>query len=141
MLDHQGHSCRNLKGRITSINRCTTLSASCDSLPIRALVDVFNDENNPVYVPRYLGTLELDLTGVINVEMATLPGIKKVIFNDPATIVLWADGTKTVVKVQKGDTYIEAFGLLMCIAKKAMGNKGNFNNAFHKAMLEAERNG
>ena len=25
--------------------------------------------------------------------------IKKVIFNDPATIILWLDGTKTVVKV------------------------------------------
>lgn len=31
--------------------------------------------------------------------------IKKVIFNDPATIILWKDGTKTVVKCQEGDTY------------------------------------
>ena len=35
------------------------------------------------------------------------PGIKKVIFNDPATIVLWDDGTKTVVKCSEGDTYSE----------------------------------
>lgn len=34
--------------------------------------------------------------------------IKNVIFNDPATIVFWKDGTKTVVKCQKdkGDTLI-----------------------------------
>jgi len=29
-----------------------------------------------------------------------VPGIKKVIFNNPATIVLWTDGTKTVVKAR-----------------------------------------
>ena len=35
------------------------------------------------------------------------PGIKKVIFNDPATVVIWDDGTKTVVKCSEGDTYSE----------------------------------
>ena len=31
--------------------------------------------------------------------------IKRVVFNDPATIVFWKDGTKTVVKCSKGDTF------------------------------------
>lgn len=31
--------------------------------------------------------------------------IKNVIFNDPATIVFWSDGTKTIVKCGKHDTY------------------------------------
>ena len=62
--------------------------------------------------------------------------IKGVIFNDPATIVLWADGTKTVVKCQEGDLYSEELGLAMCFAKKALGNKGNFNNVFHKWIPE-----
>ena len=44
--------------------------------------------------------------------------IKDVIFNNPATIVLWKDGTKTVVKCQKGDTYNPELGLAMCIIKK-----------------------
>lgn len=59
-----------------------------------------------------------------------LYGIKKVIFHDPATIVLWEDGTKTVVKCQEGDTYSKEIGLAMCMLKKYMGNKGNFNNVF-----------
>lgn len=59
-------------------------------------------------------------------------GIKKVIFHDPATIVLWEDGTKTVVKCQEGDTYSKEIGLAMCMAKKFMGNKGNFNEVFKK---------
>ena len=58
--------------------------------------------------------------------------IKKVIFNYPATIVLWMDGTKTVVKCQDGEVYDKEKGLAMCIAKKALGNKGNYNNLFKK---------
>ncbi len=58
--------------------------------------------------------------------------IEKVIFNDPATIVFWKDGTKTVVKCQDGDEYSKEHGLALCIAKKALGNKGNFNNVFRK---------
>lgn len=58
--------------------------------------------------------------------------IKKVIFNNPATIILWKDGTKTVVKCQKGDTYDKEKGFYMCVAKKALGNKGNFNNEFKR---------
>lgn len=45
---------------------------------------------------------------------------------------MWADGTKTMVKCQDGDLYSEETGLAVCIAKKALGNKGNFNNIFKK---------
>lgn len=58
--------------------------------------------------------------------------IKQVIFNDPATIVIWADETKTVVKCQPGDTYSEELGLAMCISKRALGDKGNYNDTFKK---------
>lgn len=58
--------------------------------------------------------------------------IKKVIFNDPATIVIWSDDSKTVVKCQPNDTYNKETGLAMCIAKKYLGNKGNFNEVFKK---------
>ena len=63
-----------------------------------------------------------------------MPNIKSVIFNDPATIVFWEDGTKTIVKCQKenGDTYSKETGLAMAIPKKALGNKGNFNNIFDR---------
>lgn len=56
------------------------------------------------------------------------PKIKKVIFNKPATIVLWADGTKTVVNCQDGDTYDKEKGIALCFRKKIMNNKGNYNN-------------
>lgn len=53
---------------------------------------------------------------------------KRVIFNDPATIVIWEDGSKTIVRCQKGDVYDPEKGLALCFMKKALGNKGNFNN-------------
>lgn len=65
----------------------------------------------------------------------------KVIFNDPATIVFWDDGTKTVVKCQPGDTYNPEMGLALCFSKKALGNKSNFNNVFKKWIKEDEDNG
>ena len=58
--------------------------------------------------------------------------IKDVIFNAPATIVLWNDGTKTVVKCQDEDEYDPEKGLAMAITKKAFGNKGNYCNEFNK---------
>lgn len=58
--------------------------------------------------------------------------LKKVLFHDPATIVFWEDGTKTVVKCQPGDTFDPLTGFLMAFYKKACGNKGNYNNALKK---------
>jgi len=61
---------------------------------------------------------------------------KKVIFHDPATIVFWNDGTKTVVKCQPGDEYSKEMGLALCFSKKMLGNKSNFNNEFKKWIPE-----
>ena len=57
--------------------------------------------------------------------------IENVIFNDPATIVFWKDGTKTVVKCEN-ETYDPEKGLAMAIAKRTLGNKGNYYETFKK---------
>lgn len=62
--------------------------------------------------------------------------IKNVIFNDPATIVFWTDGTKTVVKAQDDDVFDPEKGLAMAITKKALGNKGNYCNELKKWLPE-----
>lgn len=54
--------------------------------------------------------------------------IINVIFNNPATIVFWSDGTRTVVKCSENDAFDPEKGLAMAIVKKTYGN----NNAFHK---------
>ena len=64
------------------------------------------------------------------------PNIENVIFNDPATIVFWNDGTKTIVKAQDGDVFDPEKGLAMAISKKALGNKGNYYETFKKWLPE-----
>ena len=66
--------------------------------------------------------------------------IKKVIFNNPATIIIWSDGTKTVVKVQNGEEYDPEKGMALCCAKKLLGNKSNFNNEFKKWLPKEDQN-
>ena len=58
--------------------------------------------------------------------------IKDVIFNYPATIILWKDGTKTIVKAGKNDKYDPEKGFAMAIAKKMFGNEGNYYKVFKK---------
>ena len=60
-----------------------------------------------------------------------IPEIKNVIFNPPATIVFWQDGTKTVVKATN-EVYDPEKGLAMAIAKRALGNQGNYYNVIKK---------
>lgn len=59
---------------------------------------------------------------------------ERVIFNPPATVVYWADKTRTVVKCGKDDEFNRETGLALCYMKKALGNKsGTFNKALRKA--------
>lgn len=70
-------------------------------------------------------------------EKVCMPAIKDVIFNNPATIVFWVDGSKTVVKCQDGDVFDPEKGLAMAISKKALGNKYSSYNVFKKWLKKA----
>lgn len=66
-------------------------------------------------------------------------GIKKVIFNDPATIVFWNDGTKTIVKTQNGEDFDREKGFAMAVAKKALGNTSKYYDEFKKWCVEEDK--
>ena len=51
-----------------------------------------------------------------------------------AFTVVWADGTHTTVHCQSGDEWDDEKALAMCFTKKALGNKGNFNDKFNDAL-------
>lgn len=55
-------------------------------------------------------------------------GIRKVIFNDPATIVIWDDGEKTVVKTND-EEFSKEHGLAMAITKRYFGSRSQFLKA------------
>ena len=66
--------------------------------------------------------------------------IRKVIFSNPATIVLWSDGTKTVVKCGPYDIFDKEKGLAMAIVKKMAGNDSRFHKVFKKWCKPDETN-
>lgn len=87
---------------------------------------------NPFERPFYRLEVSMDPMYKIKESPANTCLVKDVIFNPPATIVFWIDGTKTVVKAGKGDEFDPEKGLAMAIAKKAFGNQGNYFNVIKK---------
>lgn len=65
------------------------------------------------------------VTKVTMLEWKMTP--KKVIFNGPATVVMWQDGTKTVVKKTENDTDDREKAVMLAIIKKACGSRGKMN--------------
>lgn len=111
---------------------------------------IVNDRVIPIIVTNmetsslsYEQRIKIKLDGIIEQYSSMESGVsnipfdmmyEKVIFNESATIVIWKDGSKTVVKCQKNDEYDPEKGLALCFMKKALGNKGNFNNILKKEL-------
>lgn len=76
-------------------------------------------------------------TNTITVKKSASPfEIQSVLSNRKknAFTVVWTDGTHTTVHCQSGDEWDDEKALAMCFTKKALGNKGNFNNKFNDAL-------
>lgn len=73
--------------------------------------------------------LTVDSRDYIHTDGEDILEIKDVIFNPPATIVFWKDGTKTVVKAD-GEEFDAEKGLAMAFSKKFLGNKYDYYNTF-----------
>lgn len=59
----------------------------------------------------------------VSYKEAPVTDICKVIYNDPATIIFWTDGTKTVVKYDPkttGVAYNEVIGFLMAYLRRML---------------------
>ena len=97
----------------------TDLGAISDGITPRAAVQVAVPYNNLLSFLKFLNGISFR------------NDIKKVIFNGPATIILWDDGTKTVVKCKDGDPYSKEAGFALCLLKKLSGND------FHKVLRNA----
>ena len=68
------------------------------------------------------------------------PEPKKVIFNNPYTIVNWKDGTKTVVKCMEGDTFSKDVGFCVAVARKVFGGHNQYKKFVKDAhVIEPKR--
>lgn len=96
-----------------------------------------NDIFNPSENFKQIITKRLNSLGIIK-DQSNTPTIKKVIFDGPATIVFWSDGTKTVSKAAKNDCIDAEKGLAMAISKKIIGNYSNFKKILRENGREPE---
>ena len=62
-----------------------------------------------------------DMSATKKKDLYNLMNIKRVIFNPPATIVLWEDGTKTVVKCHN-EPFDKEKGLAMALLRAKHGS-------------------
>jgi len=92
---------------------------------------VFADKYEPTINAQYKFPLSFILEGLTGI-----PQIKNVIYHDPATIVYWQDGTKTVVKTMHGDIYDEGNGVAMAFMKKIFGSSTKFKKIVAKYIPE-----
>jgi hypothetical protein len=69
-----------------------------------------------------------------------MPQPKKVIFNGPATIVMWQDSTKTIVKRREGEEDDREKAVMYCIIKKLCGNKACMDRYLKQFFKEVESN-
>ena len=106
---------------------------SCESFAV--LMETLNPYNK--YPKVSLTDVIRDL--IEQVEDKTMPSIKRVIFNDSATIIIWNDNTKTVVKCQSGDLYDPEKGFVMAYLKRLLGNKNEFNKEINKWVYGKKR--
>lgn len=103
-----------------SINECDLKNSDDDFLD--AMRYCYNDI---VSLEKYKASMELrvDIPGMID----------RVIFNDPATIIIWKDGSKTVVKRSDDDIWDPEKGFCMAIIKKLYGH-----TSFIKRFMEPD---
>lgn len=106
--------------------------------PIHRKLNVTMAEEFTKYYNNYVTTTNAVFNTIRTVQ-TVIPKIKDVIYNDPATIVFWEDGTKTVVKC-KNEKFDPEKGLAMAFSKKMLGNKGNYYNVFKKWLPDEKPN-
>lgn len=63
--------------------------------------------------------------------------VKKIIFNPPATIVFWGDGTKTVAKTMEGTVFNPYHGFTAALAKRVYGSSTRVNKIVQNGQQDA----
>lgn len=67
-----------------------------------------------------------------------IPDIDRIVFSDPATIVFWSDGDKTVVKTCSGDRFERYAGFAMACMKKMFGSTSRAKSVMNHFAVDQE---
>lgn len=81
---------------------------------------------------------DINANNCASIPIYPIPGISKIVFNNPATIVFWEGGAKTVVKCMEGQEFNEYYGVACAIMKRYFGNNSKATNFIDKFKEEEE---
>ena len=129
-LEERGTSLKNFWQPEAKPWNFITTKPECDFIPYYSEAD---SKINRLEVLKEMGMFESD-------NKVRIPEIKEVIFNYPATIVCWKDGSKTIVKCGKDEHYDREKAVTMCIIKKMLkpSKKCHWLDIIHDAIKAAE---
>ena len=113
-----------------------TIRCKVDASFVQLMVPTWLRGKIKSYCMPRINCIRMSESGLRDVDMIGLPAIKRVIFNYPATIILWDDGTKSVVKCQREDVYDTEKGIMACMLKRFMGNDNTFNKVLNRWVKE-----
>lgn len=91
----------------------------------------FNKFSRFIYLAPMAEAYELEF-GFVNQQKLNPDNIEKVIFNPPATIVFFKDGTKEVVKCSKDDEFDAEMGFAQAMMNIMFGNRSSFKRFIKK---------
>ena len=114
-----------------SCNNCANKDCFAGSLECRGC-ELNISMYHKGYLNRWVPDVNHKSTCIKEKTSKPIPAIKDVIFNPPATIIIWEDKTKTVVKCGENDIYDPEKGMAMAISRKALGDRGSYYNVFEK---------
>ena len=101
--------------------------------------DVLDRYKESLYVPYSNMFSEKIINNIAKTNASELFKPKHIIYNDPATIVFWNDGTKTVVKKSEGEPYNKYNAFCAALAKKVLGNNSIVNKIVKSGFDQKEK--
>ena len=81
----------------------------------------FNPKSSKEAIEDMMKSIQKEV-GAMKFKTITIPAVKRIVYHDPATIVFWQDGTKTVVKCMDGEPFEKYAGFCAALAKKVFGS-------------------
>jgi hypothetical protein len=109
----------------------------------KIIIPDVNEEEKEMTDYRTISTTKITAKAIntklnLPVSFIPIPIIAKIVFNNPATIVFWEDGTKTVVKCMEGQEFNEYYGVACAIMKRFFGNNSKASAFVEKFKEEEE---
>lgn len=135
---------------VDAVDSCTTASSTyvlkqpeyyapdvitVDRIPYESMYSNAEAILNSIREGKKMGTTDKKKDEVKQYDGMYYP--KRIVFNPPATIVFWKDGTKTVVKCSEGEPFSEYAGFCAALTKKIFGH----NNQIVRLVKNGERQG